>query len=397
MKNTLLILACSIVMTAWAQTPRLQSSKQQHKKQTIFLPQTEIEKFWNSRDNRWDTLVVYKVTYQNGLRTVDSSYNYRQNPSGSSTMNYYSYNAARRLTQEIQLKINLNGDIDTSSITYYTYNAQGNQTGYINLAHNPFENRFDTSYATRTNFVYDTQNRIIQFEESRWERDSNDFIVDGQTKLFYTGNQQAPDSAVISFYDIDEFVPEFAARLSFIDWNRFELFDGSKSDNYTMYEYNGVDFDKMAEVTFEYNTQGDLVKQLSLSVSGDTTDYTINEYTYNSDGAMTSVTFKFWDEGVMRNSMRYLYSNFFAFTGSKKQLTVNFVIYPNPTNDQLHINGIVGEALCSIFSINGKQMLSQTLNETKQNIDVSSLPAGVYFVTIKQNDLVERKKFVISR
>jgi len=62
-----------------------------------------------------------------------------------------------------------------------------------------------------------------------------------------------------------------------------------------------------------------------------------------------------------------------------------FEIYPNPTSDKLTLSQIPdGEVSYEIFDIFGERVLSvETIHELPlQNIDVSSLSPGVYFVRI---------------
>lgn len=58
---------------------------------------------------------------------------------------------------------------------------------------------------------------------------------------------------------------------------------------------------------------------------------------------------------------------------------VNFAIYPNPVGDMLNISGLDKEMDIRINDISGKQMLK---TNTSDNIDVSSLAKGTYFIQI---------------
>ena len=70
------------------------------------------------------------------------------------------------------------------------------------------------------------------------------------------------------------------------------------------------------------------------------------------------------------------------------------VIYPNPANDLLNINGI-GEGNYSIFNILGEVIYSNVVNHDKITIDISSLKSGKYFVQVERNgELSEMSSFV---
>jgi type IX secretion system substrate protein/PKD domain-containing protein len=72
-------------------------------------------------------------------------------------------------------------------------------------------------------------------------------------------------------------------------------------------------------------------------------------------------------------------------------------IYPNPSNGNFIIetNEVTNQAL-NIFDINGKQVLSQTINGTT-TIDASNLNAGIYNISIISGTGVVNKRIVIAK
>jgi len=72
----------------------------------------------------------------------------------------------------------------------------------------------------------------------------------------------------------------------------------------------------------------------------------------------------------------------------------DLVIYPNPANDMLNINGI-GEGNYSILNVLGEVIYSQVISQDKITIDISSLQSGKYFVQVKRNgELSKMSSFV---
>ena len=75
----------------------------------------------------------------------------------------------------------------------------------------------------------------------------------------------------------------------------------------------------------------------------------------------------------------------------------NVSIYPNPANDYLMINTTINENLnIEIYTVRGQSVMSTecTNNISQMRIDISQLPAGMYFIRIANNQNNITKKFV---
>ncbi|MHB8260221.1 MAG: GH25 family lysozyme [Bacteroidia bacterium] len=82
----------------------------------------------------------------------------------------------------------------------------------------------------------------------------------------------------------------------------------------------------------------------------------------------------------------------------QNSLNNSFVIYPNPNAGTFHIDytGVNGEAVVNVYDVNGKLVLSQTMNG-KTNIDASNLNDGIYNINITNSDGVVNKRLIIVR
>jgi hypothetical protein len=73
------------------------------------------------------------------------------------------------------------------------------------------------------------------------------------------------------------------------------------------------------------------------------------------------------------------------------------VIYPNPATDWLHFsttaNSYSDDALITITDVMGKQLVS-THTENDGWLNVSTLPQGIYFITVNENNTVYTAKFI---
>ncbi|WP_339662860.1 chondroitinase-B domain-containing protein [uncultured Polaribacter sp.] len=79
-------------------------------------------------------------------------------------------------------------------------------------------------------------------------------------------------------------------------------------------------------------------------------------------------------------------------------LTDEFIVYPNPTSNQLNIK-IGNRAISQIqlFNVNGRKVLENKINTQKSeiNVDVSKLAKGAYFVIISDNNNSKTTKTVL--
>ena len=60
----------------------------------------------------------------------------------------------------------------------------------------------------------------------------------------------------------------------------------------------------------------------------------------------------------------------------------NVKVYPNPTASALIIDGTIGTGTMSIYSLNGALILSQSIHEGVNTINVSNLSNGLYLLKL---------------
>lgn len=74
----------------------------------------------------------------------------------------------------------------------------------------------------------------------------------------------------------------------------------------------------------------------------------------------------------------------------------SFNIYPNPANDRLTISapGLSGYTIITLFTLSGQQAMELRITGSKIQIDISTLPRGVYFVRVQDERMIEVTKLV---
>jgi hypothetical protein len=79
-----------------------------------------------------------------------------------------------------------------------------------------------------------------------------------------------------------------------------------------------------------------------------------------------------------------------------EQQQSRLTLYPNPSTDQITIetSSTPTNSQLSIMNLNGQEILTCQITESKTTIDISTLPSGVYFVRLTNDKTVEVGKFV---
>ena len=71
----------------------------------------------------------------------------------------------------------------------------------------------------------------------------------------------------------------------------------------------------------------------------------------------------------------------------------NINIYPNPTNNNLYIEGINGHSVIDVYSVHGKKILTK-ITKSDINIDLNS-ENGIYLLSVRTNGKVITKKVIV--
>jgi hypothetical protein len=74
----------------------------------------------------------------------------------------------------------------------------------------------------------------------------------------------------------------------------------------------------------------------------------------------------------------------------------NIYIYPNPANEKITVlaSDLTSNTRLSMFSISGQQHIDMPITEPETQIDITTLPGGIYFVRLQNEKRVEVVKMV---
>lgn len=97
--------------------------------------------------------------------------------------------------------------------------------------------------------------------------------------------------------------------------------------------------------------------------------------------------------------LRHQFVSYYPLDIKEVNSGVNFLIYPNPTNGILNVKiediNATNKQI-SIFDVVGKKVYSQKIDNISEQINLSYLKSGVYFIKYEFNGKNEIKKFIIQ-
>ena len=89
-------------------------------------------------------------------------------------------------------------------------------------------------------------------------------------------------------------------------------------------------------------------------------------------------------------------SNFQNLLKSKNNIDLSLFVYPNPTQNILHLSATNSIEIQSvkILNLSGQMVMTKNLNEKRVSLNMSKLTSGIYFILIKLNDVTVIKEII---
>jgi|GEM_PF-284616 len=89
------------------------------------------------------------------------------------------------------------------------------------------------------------------------------------------------------------------------------------------------------------------------------------------------------NETVETSSIRKMVFSSFTGIESNMEDAHAIQIYPNPSTDYIFLKNLPeGDASIDVYSINGIQIMNQRLHSANEQIDLSRLSKGIYFIKV---------------
>ena len=261
------------------------------------------------------------------------------------------------------------------------------------LPNNSFENWASVSIESPENW-HSLNNLLTLYNEKAVDKatpgNSGDFCVSIET--VFIGNDTLMgflSAGAINFYNENPFasIPYSAKPAEVSLFYKYTPFGFDNASIQFFFYKNGNELDSWVEII---NTWTGTFQEIS--------------HSFNLSESPDSMKVIFTSGN---NPASKLYIDDIVFSGGgvgiqKMMKSIGFNEYPNPTHNKLHIkpsNFESGNVICEIFNSSGqkvKSFESYVTNDFPITIDVSHFSKGIYFYTIKHDNQLFRRKFIVN-
>jgi len=339
---------------------------------------------------RWDTInigwIVTKVTnivYDANYNLTNEMYQYWN---GSVWVNHgkntFSYDANNNQISELIQDWNGNAWVNFSQKTY-TYDANNNQTSGLHQIGNGNAWENDWQYFC----TYDANNNQTSALGQGWN--GSVWVNLGKNTFSYDANNNQT-SELYQGWSVSGWVN-----------NKQIIYTYDTNNNQTSalsQFWNGSTWDDSSQYTFTYDANNNQTSALSQFWNGSAwRNIKQLSYTYDGNNFKITSSARYWNfEGTQIIESDSTRNYFHTVVNGVNELTVSLesiTVYPNPSSDKITFETPV-EGYLSILNLNSQELITRQITEPKTQIDISTLPNGVYVVKLVGEKGVQVGKFI---
>jgi|GEM_PF-2072179 len=272
---------------------------------------------------------------------------------------YIHYDAQGR--RMLDSGVSLTGPLPQVKVVY-TYDNNGNMLSrvYNNLTLGNWTPYF------RYDYLYDNSKRLVRFTSGYDFMGSFVYSMKDSFEYTGTGTQVTTFSNFFWNFNDSEWVP---------DTREIDVYNAQGFvDTYYLHKWNGIFYDTMERDVVVYDADG-LVQ------------YT-EGYAYNGGGVYNSAPY---DKQTM------YYETYIDLDVPDLHAQTELSVYPNPATSELTIRRAGdGAATATIYAGDGRMVQRSSLKRSVEMLGISSLPAGNYFLIVKDQKTQTRyrKQFI---
>lgn len=393
-------------------------------------PSQVLQQAWNNGTSTWtnQSRITYTYTGFGKQATALSEY-WQSNKWKNASRVTYTYDAGNYLINQLS-EISLGGsNWINGSQTLYTNNSNGSVNQAVTQGWNFVGPWKDQSRVTYTYYNNDPAKILTSLNEiwdgSNWQNGSQTINTYNANGIETTSLSQNWDGLVwvnssleTLYYQVDGTTLESLISQTWdndnsvwVNSTRTTLTYGPCTLPLTLLNFNAVKQNGKVQLTWktanEINTQSFSI-QRSITANDFTTIGKVNaagssavqnSYNFMDDIAALKANKIYYRLQQQDKDGKSTYSNIVAVSISGG--AIQFSILPNPARSYFTVitdgSADLANATVSIVNLSGKKVLTQKLGSgSQQQINISSLPKGLYMVNIVTNTGVQTQKLVVE-
>jgi hypothetical protein len=165
-------------------------------------------------------------------------------------------------------------------------------------------------------------------------------------------------------------------------------FIGKVQQNNVLLQWQTQNESNLKSIEIENSVDGNLFERIG-SVLPKNTD-TKNSYSFVDQNALWNTSARFYRLKIIDADGKYRYSNIIKLNNKVSGLS----IFPNPVAGVVTIKGMSGKGQLKIITLEGKQILSQSVDNESQILNLKSLPKGVYILKYENKHVALQQKLI---
>lgn len=363
------------------------------------LPEFVVDLRWDGDNDDWDykdaDTTLNKYSNNGWLIEQEERRTWGQNKS------LFTYDGAGRELTRFSFDKNTNGGWDTSSLNTAIYDSNGlivKMTDKYNWSGSYWS---DSSIQRYTNSV-DSKGRIIEQIQERWNM-SNGYDYETKTIYSYGADDKIDRLELQAWNDsLNAFDP--MVIYDSIVWYKYVENDAFLDKSKPLY-VSGIQLNPEGKIettiVWTYDKQDNVLSQLFTTTNADgesELERDLYEYKYDADGrCVESLEFDYDDiEKDYFPDRKTIYAKFYTAPNlATEALIPNETVYPNPAVDYIFLKEKVTDL--ELLNMQGQHQLSIKFLEADVPFDISSLTAGTYILSYRnQEGLLRTSQLLIQ-
>lgn len=399
MKKTLLIAIFALSINAFAQSTASNAHPIMGSKQTLkhhkfgfrtLDPKIDSIYFWawDTTNSSWklNTKDV-DMTHDANNNTLSETEKYWNDTSWINTNKFiYTYDANNNQTSELQQNWDSSGNWGDAFKYTYTYDSYNNQTGAL------FQSWSGSAWTNfrKYTYTYDANNNEIH--ELYQDGNGSPWTNYSQITYTYDGNNNLTNS-VSQMWSGSNWVNSEQTNNTYNSGNNLtgsitQSWDGA---NWTDSTYSN---------SYVYDASNNNTSYKTQTWDGNAwVDYSLYISIYDANNLERGNSTKFFDSTgiVIDGDSIYAYYNTVTAIKQLTKQEAGITIYPNPSNAVFNLQMNNAENIqVKVYNIIGKCVYQNNCNSSNSQIDLTSQPNGVYFVSIQTKEGTVNKKIIVS-